>query len=99
LSTCLVKEYLVLTFVVCLTFAIDDLTYNCLYLARILDNRVTVTKDPQLKEKLFSANNTLKAELNPVSRACDAVRRDASPANLDAKEQHVKVSGKKGFLP
>lgn len=68
-----------------------DMTYNCLYLARVLDNRVTVTRDPALKEKLFQANETLKRELQPVERACDAVRRDPSPSNLDQKEVHVKA--------
>lgn len=69
----------------------DDMTYNCLYLARVLDNRVTVTRDPELREKLHRANVTLKAELTPVVQTCDAVRRDASAYNLDQKEQHVKA--------
>ena len=69
----------------------DDCTYNNLYLARVLDNRVTVTRNPELREKLHRANVTLKAELNPVVEACNAVRSDASSHNLDRKEQHVKA--------
>lgn len=69
----------------------DDMTYNMLYLARVLDNRVTVTRDPQMKEKLHRANVTIKAELTPVTQSCNAVRTDASSYNLDQKEQHVKV--------
>lgn len=68
----------------------DDMTYNCLYLARVLDNRVTVTRDPELREKLHRANVTLKAELTPVVQSCNAVRSDASSYNLDQKETHVK---------
>jgi hypothetical protein len=69
----------------------DEMTYNCLYLARVLDNRVTVTRDPELREKLHRANVTLKAEITPVVQSCNAVRSDASSYNLDAKEQHVKA--------
>ncbi len=69
----------------------DEMTYNCLYLARVLDNRVTVTRDPQLREKLHRANVALKAEITPVVQSCNAVRTDASSYNLDSKEQHVKA--------